>query len=747
MAYAINFDASMAPVLACLKGIHALSPIDPTCEFTRYIPYLRTVNKLNVASSDYSDKKNVTIPYFTTKCVSTESFFICDNFTPQYASRMSDKMCYCDYPAINQFRQIEVKVNNHQIETITPLIAINRLREIFVDNWTYITNNLLGGSSETNHRNQKLEGFSLKGNFNKSDLKQNIIKPAYRWFLPIPASIFTNKDKFKFNLALNSMVEFGLNFASIKTWITNTPDFVPQEVSGTLDVYVVGANPNEYAIYFNNLPHVMKNPTENYYVNDVYDEFSDKRQPHNVEQKVLLRQGPTKEMRIYYTNGDFCSGYRFFGNTIREAAENFIASHVNHVNTSTTSGAINLATGLFPDGRSEYNMWKIEGWSSTGRSFLLKYKKNNTITYGITVTCTTAWGDIGTLYLDLDTYVSDTRLSRPQLLYFETFNLDVRPYDNTNISFLNLEDKEITAQGSYLLVNGFYTYQPDQSLKNTMAFWGVTNIKPSLHVEDPLYNFSLSQPVTISPNNAHYCVQKKQVFINRPNFNYDDLDKNSKILTESFQIERITGHLEILNPDVLMLSGNLYREVRMTDPDEYIMFSYKNHAQNIDSDGYLNMQTEQFNQIIIKWKGIPLIFDGQEITDTMKERITQNKQSIISVMQQVIRTLRYNADTKELEVLGPRERDLLNAQLKDKVLVFDDLATNEQGYANEITSVKKIKTANANQTLDDPILSRSLYMNDHNSMNNSLLRQTMPVSRGPYYGNRLQDSSFATPMF
>lgn len=749
-AFAMTMDVSMAPVLACLKGLNALPPVDPTGEFKRYIPYLRTVNRLQVSTTDYSDKKNVTIPYFQSKTLITDAFIIADNFSPQHASKPSDKMCYCDYPALNQFKTIDVKVGNSQIESITPQIALKRLREIFCDNWAHIANNFLGGSSETNNRNQVYEGYSLKGPFNNADLKQNIIKPSYRWYLPIPASLFTNRDKFKYNLAINSMLEFQVNFASIKTWISYSPDFIPQELSGTLDVFVIGANPNEYAIYFNNLPHVLPNPTENYFINDIYDEFSDKKQPLNQEQKVLLRQGPTKELRIYYTNGDFVSGYRFYGNSIKEAAQNFIASHIQHTATSISDNTINLSTGLFTSNGTNINgLWSVDGWTTTGRSFVLKYRKNNSVIYGITVTSSTAWGNIGTLYLDLNTYANDNRLSKPQLLYFETFNLDIMPYDRNNISFSNLEDRETQSQQAFLLVNGFYTYQPDNAGLNTMAFWNVSNIKPSLHVEDALYNFSLSQPVTTSPNSAHYCVQKKQLFINRPYYNYDDLDKIGKIQTEQFSIEKITGHSEIYSKDIMLLAGDLYRAKWANDPDEHILFSWKNYPERIDSDGYMNVQTEQFNSVTIKWLGVPLIFDGQEISDTLKERTIQSKQSVITVVQQVIRTLRYNADTRELEMLSPRERDALNKEIWEKVLVTEELTVVPYD-TSDISSMKKIRTGNPHNSIDEPVLSRSVYVHDRNSMNNTLLRPALPISRGHpgmSQRNRMQDASFAPTMF
>lgn len=716
-------DISVAPILACLKGIHALAPVDPTSEFTRYIPYLRTINKLNVPSTDYSDKKNVTVPYFTSKSLITDHIVIADNFAPQYASKMSDKMCYCDYPAINQFKSIDLKVGNAQIETITPQICIKRLREMFEDNWEFVVNTCLGGSQETNHKNQVYEGYSLKGAFNKSDLKKNVIKPGYRWYFPIPASLFSGRDKFKYYLSINSMCEFSLNFASIKTWISYSPDFIPQDLSGTLDVYVLGANPNEYKTYFNNLPHITDNSNENYYVNDIYDEFNEKKQPLNQDLKILLRQGPTKEIRVYYTNSEFCSGYRFFGITVREAAENFIASHIMHTDTNTSANTVNLATGLFPNGTAINGLWTVHNWG--GNSFVLKYRKNNSTVYGITITCTTPWAAIGNLYLDLDTYANDARVSRPQLLYFESINLDVRPYDRENISFNNMEDTEITSQGSVLLVNGLYTYKPGNDGFNTMAFWGVNNISQSLQVDDILYDFALSQPVTNSPNTAHLCVTKKQLFLNKPFFNYNDLDMKSKIRTDALYFEKITGGQEMFTPDILLLSRDLRKKRYRTDPDENINFSWTDYKNNIDTDGYMDIQTEQYQYVTVKWMPEPLIFDGQEISDTMKERITQNKQASVTIVQEMIRTLRYNSERRELELVSDIERNILNKEIWNKVLVIDELAAYVQQPESNITSMKRIKTAN-NNIIEDNVLmrgSRDITYRDNKSLNNTMLKK------------------------
>lgn len=680
---------SYSPMLACLRGNQAQVPIDPTTDHVRVIPFQRGVSKMNIGNTDYSERKPVTFQLSTAKGYTFGNVFVTDTMPPIYAKNKTDKVAYCDYPAIHQIRTIECKVGNAQTETLTPALMLKRLSKIYKDNIEEITNEFLGGCSEFNSKNQIFQG--LTSFFDNVDYKKNILKPAFSWRLPIVSSILTNPEKFRFSLAVQSLLEFTINFNVKSNFVSKSVDLTLDEHQGALDIYTEWLMPNDHYRVFNNLAHMTTYPDTNYYVNDRYTEYNEKKFTANQEWKVIIRPGPTQNFTLFISDLSYNSSNKFFGTTVQEAASNFIAAHITNSTAQTSLNlTFNLATGLFGNGTPV----TTGGWSivnfNVNTGFILRFQKNSTQSYDIKVTCSSPLNSFGDLYFDIDQFSNDTSLSAPKLYYFDSFNLDIKPYDATNTSYANSEDANITLNQAKMLINGYFTFNNVAGV-NQNAFWAVNNIVQAPACSDLLYDFALSKPVSNTANSVNPLLNKRFVFINRPIYSYYDLNKKHNIRCEELIWEKTSGMQEIWERNQILFFGDLRRKTVGIKPNLYLNFSFKDYDNDIDSLGYFDMQIEEYTHQTIKPTSEELIFDQQSISDTIKEKTALSHQYNLVSYQDVIRTLKYDQNST-LNLVSHKERYELNIQLINSVLKQSEMYTDRSDFAEQ-PQPKKIKTA------------------------------------------------------
>lgn len=718
------YSQSYTPILACLKGNLMASTVDLLTDSNYYLPQWRGVSKITIGNLDYNERRNTTVQFTTANGYAIEGLFLTDTFRPIVSKSKNDAVSYCDYPVVHQINRIDVKIGNVGVEALYPQTILNRLKERFKDNFQYIAETWLGGAAEYNSKNQRYEGF--EGTNYSSDTQRNVIKPEYKWILPLTPSILMNEDVYKFSLGRLSCMDFQIIFNSIRNITNRSMDIIPDEVSGSLEVWHVYVRPNDEQ-YFNGLTYLKadrflsSNPTKSdYYFNDFYYEVSDKKLQTNQEFRIPIKTGPCVNAKVYITNPLFSNSFKFYGISVKKAAENYIGSHITNsiALAGVNSNIIDLAAGVFYNSDSTKtpsrvsSSWSIMNHNPEGNSFDLVYTKNVSTRYTIKITCSSNWNTLDKLYMDLDTFVLDSALSAPKLYYFKTFNLDIRPFEANTTNYLVSEDKSVTVNGANRLIKGFFSYCPVNG-NNTLAFWGVSNIIPSDMVSEELYNFSFSLPVTNASNNANIFATKRQVYINYPNWQFHDLDKKMKITVNNIDWgtnNRSAGLIQMNSTD-LELFRPYYKKLEWDSPQAEFVFSYVDWQNNKNSKGFYMLQEGDME---IKLNNVDLIFDNMAITDVSKEKQAMSHQYMFSILFFMIRQMKYTDNI--ITVLGDSDKLQLNINISNTILKDQGLyvsQTNEEDNVQERSAPKIIKTSNG------------AIVQDTTSMNNKYLEPSM----------------------
>lgn len=717
-----------AAVFSSLRGVDGVVPVDPTVNSKHYIPHIRSLSKLPTSSSDYNDKKGVSIQITQVKGFVLHMVYASDVMSAICAKNPLDKIAYVDRPVTQFFKSIDVKAANAMVETITPIYLNYVIYNIYYHSYERFVKKYLGGSSEYDDFNQKYTGFQ-GASFNVNDVSKNIIKPSFRWLLPIACSLLTNPEKFKFALSLQSPLEFTLNPNSIRSFTSRSNnDFTPDEFQGNVDIWLESSSPIEFENFFSKLPYLWSEQNKNYFYTDMYNELSEKKFSSTQDFKMTIKLGPTVEHNVWVSDYTYNSNNTFFGIDIKSAAQNFIASHITPKPKNSTFSTFDISTGLFANGEKVLGAWSIDGHDPNGYSFLLKHQKNQTTTYTITIKCTSKLNSFGSMYFDLGTFNLVSSNLMPQLVYFKSFTLDIRPYDHTDLSFKNSYDQHSTYMDSDLLVNGYFTFNPDNNKVNQHALWGITDVEKQDGCSDELYDICLSSPVPNGTYIVHSFALKRFVRINKPFYGYYDLDGKHKIEVYEITWEKASGTTEIFDSVNLLLCDDLinckYNEKIF--PTTRISIHLKDKEFN-STYGYNDTSEDSFTHFTLRLQPIDLFFDGSLITDIHKEKQLLNYQFQVHSYQTMLRLLKYSDEGYILSV-GLSDKAELSAHLLNEVYIPNNL--------HEVVENDEFSRGRASGG------GRKLrQMQDHVSSKNSLL------GANKYMGNFGSGQAYATGNF
>lgn len=666
---------------ACISGGTILIPIDPTTKYSSYMPYYKQVGKLQDTTQgrEYDTKKPTSIQIHQAKGYQIDTVYIQDSFPDIYAENKNDKFCFCDFPALAQFRSAEVKCNNYKIESIPYEVMIERVQKKYRENFKYIAQEWLGGCNvDAPTYLQEFSGY--KGAYwNENNGAKNLLKKKYDWRVPLLASFFCNEEKFKFGLALNSLIEFTFSFNSFKNIINRTENFNPPEISGELNVYITWLTPNEDYLYLN-LPYVSSiynkriEKDNRYFFGDHCFEFNLKKYQYNTDFKLNIKAAPTTDLYIWIKDSIFTSGYKFFGYTTQKAAENFILCHIvpNTKNTSL-DGTIKLSTGKFPNDTSRSGPWSIEEWEIGKKNFFLKYNQNATVSYLIEIKSRyLPFSDLGDLWFDLNCFILDTKPAQFRMYYFSEFTLDIMLYDTkptSKILYEEQEDLTITIQNGTKLCNGLFTYCPNVANQNVKyAFWSISDIKKSLFIDELFYKYSLSLPVPTVSNNANLIAQKDFVLLYHQIWSWYDLDRTFRQRLEEVKWEKNNGMSDTFEKTHIELYKDFFYPDYHLIPDFSYNVQYTDPRRNIETKGYLNLINVDYVWAIPKLIEEELIFDNLVVTTIYKDKSHQSSLNFahILILQNVFRTF-YYSDDLTIQILTDHQRDELEQRVIDEL--------------------------------------------------------------------------------
>lgn len=670
---------SYAALIATIQGSRFVPPIDITSPTNHVWPYTVAVSKVNQTNNDYTTRKNTNVVVEASRAIITD-VFLTDKFPPLYAKKMGDTIAYSDYPALAQFKQIHGMIGGITIEHLTFEIMLDRLEKKYHNNWEWITEHWLGGSSKYNHKMQQYEKF--KGAiWDPTHLEKNVIKPEYRWYVDVPFCLFLNRDKFKPTL-LDSLLEFQLSFNNFNVFISGPATYHPPELSGTVEMYVKVAHPTEHTRYMNNVPYlditgelnVMKangEPADPHRIHNITYVHFDKTYPLNLEMRLNMNPHPTHRLKMHVRNSIFMEGGReFFGYTVDSACKNWIASHIipTTINTSIDH-TINLSTGLFTNGNISSPMgWSIVNFDPTKQTMRLKYMHNTSVMYFVDVNCTVPFNQLKDIYFDLGCFSQDQRPSRPQFQYLKSFTLHVEEFNEADTTFNNAEDIHVqtTPTGAKKYVHGYFTFIGDANKK--YVFKAITNVERSPWIDDFSFSFIFSNPVIQSNHTASIYASTEYVKLAHRFFKWYDLDKKYEIELDRLEITTINGQVISNDKIELMMSRDLTIPRTHFAPTMDLDYSYKDNKLNVDTLGFHIIQgtTNAFQYYTPHFLDKSITFNDIPITQVWKEYQNSNYTFNLASYQEISQF--YAFDSNHIRPIDDVNREELNFEILDEIL-------------------------------------------------------------------------------
>lgn len=696
-----------AGVISSLKQNTAGLPIDLTADNDRIIPVSRSISKLNVNNTDYSDRKSVTIDVTTSRTKIIFNVWASDTLPAIVATTPIDQMSYAPYFPIQLIKSMDVKYGNYQTQTVTPQAALAFLRKSLQNtDWERLETDFLGGVAT---KYQEFAGLKDIDTFNTIDKTQNVLKPAYRWLYPIPASILIGgEEKFKYYAAINSPLSFVFNFNSLKSVISKTAQLTIPDLAGTLNIYIEGGVVNDEAIFFNaltynNIGNSANNAEpdpENFLVfTDNFPDSTIKTFSGNNELKMSVRSNLNSSIEMYIINNQFASANVFYGATCEAAHANFIASMIVPNLNKTSAQTFNFNTGLFVStGTATSGPWTIAEWGVGKTSFQLIYTANATSTYYTTVNLPVAVDSFGPLYMDLNTYSNNSSQLQPRLFYYDSFTINILPWLAADNTFENSEYTTVTYFGSNILNAGYFTFRAVLGV-NTFAFWDVTNIVRAPACSMQLWLASISQPVTSSANTASVFAVQKWASLNLPARSSYILpsnvysDKAFTLNVNTVDVERSNGTTETLDElTTILMSDPLKVEIApYLKPQLQLQFDWYNYSKQQYAGGYVDVRDDGMQYITINLNDFPLTFDTNVIIPSMVKQFNSTNSNSLTILmiQYAIRLLKYTQQGT-IDTITTSERDDMNTTILD-LFVNKGLA-NPIEMAPPMTSAKKLKT-------------------------------------------------------
>ena len=378
-----------------------------------------------------------------------------------------------------------------------------------------------------------------------------------------------------------------------------------------------------------------------------------------------------------YVNDNLFESNQLFGSTVSEATSNWIASLFNPFETTRASSQIiNLYTGCFINNSDRVDADKFNP-KINGQLSIVEYKNNSitiswnktaTITNKLEITCDSRWKDIGNFYLDFSTYTNllPSNLVCPQLFHLSSFNLKIVPWEQSAL-LDNYSDPKVPYLTSNILANGYYTLGYDESLKrNKFAFKGVNNIEKVVSKETWAYLISQKVPST---NNAMELVAHKFPYVVKNNYQYFDLDSINRIIIEELKWQKGACSYEQEDASKIKFLRDIYSKENYFRAPLEIDYSYKDFKKKLDSKGFIDYYEKNVTGMKVKLKPIQLIWDGQVITEVLKDRANQNCELNFTILQTSIQHMCYLGKELKLSTIKEEDMAIINKALYEEIFL------------------------------------------------------------------------------
>lgn len=685
------YESAMAGIIACARQRKLNKPVDITTDYEATVPVARRVYKIQTANTDYTGSgRSPTIGVMTSRGHKIDFVWVSFWLPAQVARDLSDKFEYDSLPALNALQQVETTLGGSiQLETVNTIGIIQRLYNYFGhEQFKILANKHWGGFYDpiTGERGplQRLTGLS-KTSLSTTDLAQNEIFPRMAVHVPMPVSLFFNRERFCFSLSMDTPLDVKFVFRDTTAFISRTAHTTPALLGDQMDVYHEWLQVVDQDLFFNNSSYFGNRYTNSprtgpYYFLDEYFETFTKSYSTSNDLRLSLRPSMTKRLQLFVTDRQMETQLPFFGTTVMSAVANSLASQVWTNSTQLNAAyTINLNTGFFlSSGTAVSGSLSVVGWTIGGTKFDVVWQRTSTSVTTVTINTTSPLGSFGDLYFDLSTWSSNTNLNGfnnvlqgGMFFLCRSFTLDIRPFVHSPNDIDNFEIATLTHGEARKLARGYYSFNPDPNNPtiNRHAFYRVRDIIPHHLLKNSgppaksgfAFDFLASRAVP-STHNAHPLVAREYIRLVKNQHFFFDLDCKWPIELEQLTFEKTGSNSELLQQNELMLA----RQWKSERPNRWaapvdIDFSYVDHERNISSHGYNDYRIFDVISYVVKIANTKILYDEIEITDVLKEWAATELQ--FTSLQWSIRVLYAENDV----LLSLREPALVGA-LNDNVL-------------------------------------------------------------------------------
>ena len=549
-----------------------------------FIPEINNVEIVECTNKNLSSTHQVVYPIETSSASGhrIKQNYISFTLPPIYASKISDRVGYCNTPGPNLISQFELKSANQASEILAGCAIEIGLKKILGIGYERFAQTHLGGIDGPN---QKVE---LCYDYDDSPNALNIIKPAIQILLPIPLHLFRNKEKFTPRICRNTPISIVIVAKKLIQIINHNKQMKIQEPP-SFELKILNQT-LEHDDFFKQMFECI--PTDG--VNDkflVMDKFLNfqTKDVTNKDTRIVLKSVPTTEFWIKLYDNTKAKGDLYLASTNEEARQRYWESliKISKLNISA-SGSIELNKLLFintsPSGEpisKDWNMFHIVDESDN--SFILNYNLPSSRISQTIIKSTIPWKIYpDEFYIDLATWSPTNLMSFSNPFFYSNIEFNVVPYDEHNPN--HKVDKEV-----YVMVGPFKVEAVPHGLfkfvgtdSKIYIFEGITNIKKNRKTNDFTFDVTVSETIAPITNTASVFAEQKFLNLTIDYCTSYDLSGKHKIKCDYYTIEGTNGETKIHCEEIL-LNRN-----KNDSPFKYLYDDYQIHVKynysRIDKD-------------------------------------------------------------------------------------------------------------------------------------------------------------------
>lgn len=639
-------QSSLAKFSLLLKPTDASSQVSssstasPTNNITTggpKIPFSRTVQKLYADSKTFENyQQTFTFLPAKTNGAMINMIFLKFTIPSQKIFSNSVYLGLQDVFGVKYIKSVSIKIGETQIESLVTFDLLQRLTQIYANNWQLFKEKFIGNSD-----NPIFYTKNQPATFTKA-------VPSTVCTIPLPFSIFINADKFK-SVLIDKNISVTVNFNKMESvFVYNNSDKVSLNLVDFKNnmVLVENISLSDPNLNFSTIPYLQPGAkAKPYYVFDPFVQISSKRVSSFENIEIPMRQADTVAFELFITVEE--SKKLYYGINTKQAVSNFFSSFVFSYSElpAIKTHLLNLKDGNFFGANSN----AVGGFSTDfydSRTLIVSYSPNASVSHSVRLISNDPWFSLNAnLYLDLNSFRS-FNYKNINIFYFTELFFS---FTDTSANIFSITPTTSQNQQFAKINGGLFVYPPSQAL---IGFTDYT-INSDITNEKTI---ALMAASSVNPNLVVNSYTSSEYFvINDSLDNYWDLDKNYLIEIDWNSVTFKQGTVTILDQDVIIL----YTKNLTTLTNHKLVSNFSMEFSALDTSGSIKTYSDQNLSFVLSSSGFfnNLLHDFN-ITDFLKEN---NISLNIQLTQHTKRYIYYlNGELNTLTSYGLIEQAIIN---------------------------------------------------------------------------------------